>query len=142
MIDISLWRAVIGSWATRGISKENGTYTCAKMDLAMERMSYDYSKFMYSMYIMYYFLCIPYIALLLLCSGDVELNPGPTFIKCTSCFKVNSIRKLTCSCSQNLHKSSRQLTPKVSITLCNIAVKHAGIANVCTPNKCISSVSL
>jgi len=37
-----------------------------------------------------------------------------------------------------LCKSSRQLTPKVSIA----AVKHAGMANVCTPNKCICDVSL
>jgi len=64
MIDISLWRAVIGSWIfTRAITKEKGTYT--KMDLAMDTgMSYGYLKFMY---IMYCFLCIPY-----------ELNPGPT----------------------------------------------------------------
>jgi len=56
--------------------------------------------------------------------------------------KVNSIRKLKCSCGQNLRKSSRPLTPKVSITLCNIAVRYTGTVNVCTPNKCISDVSL
>jgi len=111
MIDISLWRVIIRSWIfTRASTKEKGTYT--KMDLAMDTgMLYGYLKFMYSMYIMHYFLCIPNIILLHLCSGDVELNPCPTFIKCTSCLKVNSIRKLKCSCGQNLHKSSRQLTP-------------------------------
>jgi len=83
-------------------------------------------------YIMYCFLYSPYITLPHLCSGDVELNPGPTFIKCTSCLKVNFIRKLKCSCGQNLRKSSRQLTPKVSIT----AMKHAGTANVCTYFQC------
>jgi len=100
MIDISLWRAVIGLWIfTRGIAKEKSTYT--KINLTMDaKISYGYSKVTYSMYIMYHFLYIPYIALLLLCSRNVELNPGPTFIKCTST-KVGSIE--FCKLTSEMH---------------------------------------
>jgi len=47
MIDISLWKVVIGLWIfTRGIAKGKGTYTYTKMDLAMDAtMLHGYSKF-------------------------------------------------------------------------------------------------
>ena len=140
MIDISLWRAVIGGWIFKIPIKEKNTY-CGGTDQTMDRtMSYGYIKFLYYMYAMYgvyYALLAPFVALLLLCSGDVELNPGPILIKCLSCLKENSIRKLKCSCGQNLRKSSRQITPKVAPTMCS-AVKHANMANIRTSSEHVS----
>ena len=58
MIDISLWRAVIGSWIFKGPLKEKGT-NCDTDQMIDETMMMSYS-YLYSMYIMYYVLLVPY----------------------------------------------------------------------------------
>jgi len=91
MIDISLWRAVIGLWIfTRGIAKEKKELTLIQRQISL---------WMQGCRMVIQRPCIPYTSCIifcafhtsLCCSGNVELNPGPTFIECTSCFKVNSI---------------------------------------------------
>jgi len=53
---------------------------------------------------------VSFIALLLFCCGDLELNPGPTsFIQCHKCGPRVSIRVKKCSCGQNIRKRSKVL---------------------------------
>jgi len=70
----------------------------------------DYLKISFLVYLCcMHLLFVPFIALLLFCCGDLELNPGPStpFSHCPNCFKKVSIRVKICSCGHNMRKRSK-----------------------------------
>ena len=44
------------------------------------------------------------ISMLLICSGDVEVNPGPVYTVCPNCNIQVHIRKKTCECGYKLFR--------------------------------------
>ena len=102
MIDIAAWRAIIGLFRPSNNITSNSKFD--DFQPSETRLSFRYTAWPV-------FVFIPYVALLLMCSGDVELNPGPMFKNCPNCHEKVHIKQRYCECGYALRKSNRGTVP-------------------------------
>ena len=113
MISITQWRLRIGAFARGKTSvcanvRTTFTITTSRTTLTTSRSGYAIVNGL--LLFSYAFI----IAKLLLCSGDIECNPGPTNCKkCPNCLNDTLPIKLKiCTCGYAFHKKSHRQPPK------------------------------
>lgn len=103
MIDIAAWRAIIGLF-TRFNKCLTTTSNFDDLQPTETKLSFIYTAWPVLVF-------IPYVAFLLMCCGDVELNPGPMFKNCPICYGKVHIKQIYCTCGYALCKSKRGKVP-------------------------------
>ena len=104
MIDLAQWRFVIGSFQLK-VKCYIGKYTNNAFDSGMLHTVLndiiDFAVLHVAQFIMYI------SSILLLRSGDVEVNPGPAcYVACPHCNMQVHIRKKVCVCGYRFIKKS------------------------------------
>ena len=93
MISIEQWRCAIGQYCPRA--------RCT----SFRYCSGDISSAMFVRACVCVVGILVYLSMLLLLSGDVETNPGPTQQVCPQCSASVDIRKTVCNCAYNLRQT-------------------------------------
>ena len=123
MIDITQWRAVIGSFHHKQVSCDcfiNEIPRTPIIECTYESFSYYPPSLLVSVCVGLNFLSVIF-QLLLILSGDIETNPGPVICKsCPICDAQIHIRKQVCTCGYVFNQRHRK--PDLHVVGCTKGV--------------------
>ena len=122
MVDLMQWRSTIGCFYSKYkcyIGRKytnnafengmlhtalNGWFNCTM--LHVKRMLHTTLNNWFDFAVLHMPVFIIYVvSMQLLCSGDVEVNPGPVYVACPNCNIQVHIRKKVCECGYKLFKA-------------------------------------
>ena len=104
MIDLIQWRSVIGCFVSKWHCKYTNIPTC--YDGVLHTLLNSHFVLHTAVLIIYVYVN----SMLLLCCGDIEMNPGPIpYVLCPNCKSQVHIRKISCDCGYRLLKKRGRL---------------------------------